>query len=119
MKIITRRLHRNLSFHYSGLRILAFPCDQFAHQEPGTNEEIACSIRERKVQFDLFEKVNVNGKEAHPLWQFLKKKQGGFLLDLIKWNFTKFIVNKEGVPVERHGPSTSPAELKKNLEKLF
>lgn len=103
----------------TGLRILAFPCDQFANQEPGDSEEIQCFVRDRKVEFDLFEKVNVNGKEAHPLWQFMKKKQGGFLLDLIKWNFTKFIVDKNGNPVERHGPSTSPAQLKKNLEKYF
>uniref|UniRef100_A0A6B2EFQ1 Glutathione peroxidase n=1 Tax=Phlebotomus kandelakii TaxID=1109342 RepID=A0A6B2EFQ1_9DIPT len=102
-----------------GLRILAFPCDQFAHQEPGTNEEIECSIRDRKVQFDLFEKVDVNGKTAHPLFEYLKNKQKGTLFDFIKWNFTKFIVDKEGQPAERHGPSTSPAEMKKNLEKFF
>lgn len=110
---------KTLTLEILGLRILAFPCDQFANQEPGDNAQIECSVRERKVEFDLFEKVNVNGKEAHPVWQFMKKKQGGFLLDLIKWNFTKFIIDKEGKPVERHGPSTSPAQLKKNLEKYF
>lgn len=98
---------------------MAFPCDQFANQEPGDAEAIQCFVRDRKVEFDLFEKVNVNGKEAHPVWKFLKKKQGGVLLDLIKWNFTKFIVDKDGNPVERHGPSTNPSQLKKNLEKYF
>lgn len=101
------------------MRILAFPCDQFAHQEPGTNEEIECSIRDRKVMFDLFEKVDVNGKTAHPLFEYLKNKQKGTLFDFIKWNFTKFIIDKEGQPAERHGPSTSPQEMKKNLEKFF
>ncbi|XP_059618970.1 uncharacterized protein LOC132263297 isoform X3 [Phlebotomus argentipes] len=102
-----------------GLRILAFPCDQFAHQEPGTSEEIECFVRDRKVKFDLFEKVDVNGKTAHPLFEFLKNKQKGTLFDFIKWNFTKFIIDKEGQPVERHGPSTSPHEMRKNLEKYF
>lgn len=61
----------------------------------------------------------MNGNSAHPLWAFLKNKQGGTLIDAIKWNFTKFIVDKNGVPVERHGPSTSPQQMKKNLEKYF
>uniref|UniRef100_U5ETL1 Glutathione peroxidase n=1 Tax=Corethrella appendiculata TaxID=1370023 RepID=U5ETL1_9DIPT len=102
-----------------GLRILAFPCNQFANQEPGTNEEIKCFLKDRNVKFDLFEKIDVNGDTAAPLYQYLKKKQGGTLFDAIKWNFTKFIINKEGIPVERHGPSTSPLELKSNLEKYF
>lgn len=100
----------------AGLRILAFPCDQFNHQEPGNSEEIQCFARDHKVKFDLFEKIDVNGKEAHPLWQYLKKEQGGMLFDGIKWNFTKFIVDKNGKPVERHSPNTSPKEMLKNLE---
>jgi glutathione peroxidase len=64
----------------------------------------------------LFEKIDVNGKDAHPLWQYLKKEQGGMLFDGIKWNFTKFIVDKNGKPVERHSPNTSPKEMLKNLE---
>lgn len=66
----------------------------------------------------MFEKVNVNG-DAHPLWIYLKHKQGGTLGNFIKWNFTKFIIDKEGQPVERTGPSTSPLALCKTLEKLF
>ncbi|XP_058445224.1 uncharacterized protein LOC131426477 isoform X2 [Malaya genurostris] len=102
-----------------GLRILAFPSDQF-HQEPGSNAEIKRFAREKKgAKFDLFSKIYVNGDETHPLWKFLKQQQGGTLIDAIKWNFTKFIVDKQGHPVERHGPQTSPLELRKNLEKYF
>ncbi|KAG5684277.1 hypothetical protein PVAND_013513 [Polypedilum vanderplanki] len=101
------------------LRILAFPCNQFNNQEPGNAEEIQCFLKDRKVKFDLFEKIDVNGKDAHPLWKYLKKEQGGTLIDAIKWNFTKFIVDKEGKPVGRHSPNTSPKEMIKDLEKYF
>ncbi|XP_026498568.1 uncharacterized protein LOC113402504 [Vanessa tameamea] len=102
-----------------GLRILAFPCNQFAGQEPGNSEEIVCFASDRKVKFDLFEKIDVNGDSAHPLWKFLKNKQGGTLGSFIKWNFTKFIVDKNGTPVERHGPNTDPLDLVKSLEKYW
>ncbi|XP_044009763.1 phospholipid hydroperoxide glutathione peroxidase-like isoform X2 [Aphidius gifuensis] len=102
-----------------GLRILAFPCNQFGGQEPGGTDEI-CSFADRqKVKFDLFEKVNVNGDDAHPLWKFLKKQKGGLLIDAIKWNFTKFIINKEGIPVAREGSNTEPHKLIPILEKYF
>ncbi|XP_076751609.1 glutathione peroxidase-like 1 [Xylocopa sonorina] len=102
-----------------GLRILAFPCNQFNKQEPGDSNEI-CSFADRhNVKFDLFEKIDVNGENAHPLWKYLKKEQGGILGDFIKWNFTKFIVNKDGKVVERHSPNVEPSKLKKNLEKYF
>ncbi|XP_068617264.1 uncharacterized protein [Battus philenor] len=102
-----------------GLRILAFPCNQFAGQEPGDSEQIACFISDRKVKFDMFEKIDVNGDGAHPLWKFLKHKQGGTLGNFIKWNFTKFIVDKNGVPVERHGPNVDPLNLVQSLEKYW
>lgn len=102
-----------------GLRILAFPCNQFGSQEPGGGDEICEFTKKRKVNFDMFAKVDVNGGNAHPLWKFLKHKQGGLLIDSIKWNFTKFIVDKNGIPVERHGPSTSPKDMEKNLEKYW
>ncbi|KAL6442633.1 hypothetical protein ACFW04_002630 [Cataglyphis niger] len=102
-----------------GLRILAFPCNQFNGQEPGNNEDI-CSFADRqKVKFDLFEKIDVNGDKTHPLWAYLKKEQGGWLGSFIKWNFTKFIVDKEGKVVERHGPNVNPSKLKGSLEKYF
>ncbi|XP_056632015.1 uncharacterized protein LOC130897359 [Diorhabda carinulata] len=102
-----------------GLRILAFPCNQFANEEPGDNDQICQFVQSKNVKFDVFQKVNVNGNDAHPLWNYLKYKQGGTLGDFIKWNFTKFIVNKDGQPVERHGPNTNPKDLVKFLEKYW
>lgn len=102
-----------------GLRILAFPCNQFAGQEPGDNGQICQFFQSKNLKFDLFEKIDVNGKNAHPLWNYLKYKQGGLLLDAIKWNFTKFIIDKNGQPVERFGPNTSPRGLIKFLEKYW
>ncbi|KAG5684278.1 hypothetical protein PVAND_013514 [Polypedilum vanderplanki] len=101
------------------LRILAFPSNQFLNQEPGTSEEIQNFTQDRNVKFDLFQKIDVNGKNAHPLYQYLKKEQGGTLFDAIKWNFTKFIIDKNGKPVERHSPNTSPKEMLENLKKYF
>nr|CAD7433863.1 unnamed protein product [Timema monikensis] len=88
-------------------------------EEPGSSEDIVCFAVERKVKFDLFEKVDVNGDNAHPLWKYLKHKQGGTLGDFIKWNFTKFIIDKNGQPVERHGPKTDPSKLVSSLEKYW
>ncbi|XP_046387935.1 probable phospholipid hydroperoxide glutathione peroxidase isoform X2 [Ischnura elegans] len=102
-----------------GLRILAFPCNQFAGQEPGKPEEIVCFAAERNVTFDMFEKINVNGDNTHPLWKFLKEKQGGLLMNAIKWNFTKFIIDKEGNPVERCGPNVDPSKMVSYLEKYW
>ncbi|XP_019867303.1 phospholipid hydroperoxide glutathione peroxidase [Aethina tumida] len=102
-----------------GLRILAFPCNQFAGQEPGTSEEICTFIQGYKVKFDVFEKINVNGSDTHPLYKYLKYKQGGVLGDFIKWNFTKFIVDKNGQPVERFSPNTDPKDLVETLEKYW
>ncbi|CAH0546698.1 unnamed protein product [Brassicogethes aeneus] len=102
-----------------GLRILAFPCNQFAGQEPGDNVQICQFVKNLNVNFDVFEKINVNGADTHPLWKFLKYKQGGTLGDFIKWNFTKFIVDENGQPVERHGPNTDPKDLLECLEKYW
>lgn len=102
-----------------GLQILAFPCNQFGGQEPGTNEEICQFVAQKNVKFDMFDKINVNGDDAHPLFKYLKHKQGGTLGNFIKWNFTKFIIDKNGQPVERHGPSTNPKDLVKSLEKYW
>ncbi|XP_066254531.1 uncharacterized protein [Euwallacea similis] len=102
-----------------GLCILAFPCNQFGDQESGTNEEICEFVAKKNVKFDMFGKINVNGNDAHPLFKYLKHKQGGTLGSFIKWNFTKFIIDKNGQPVERHGPSTNPKDLVKSLEKYW
>lgn len=102
-----------------GLRILAFPCNQFGGQEPGTQDEILEFTRSRGVQFDLFEKIEVNGDNAHPLWQFLKTSIRGTMGDFIKWNFSKFIVDRNGVPVERFGPTVEPKDLESYLAKYW
>lgn len=86
-------LHNEYS-ESKGLKILAFPCNQFGGQEPGDAAEICSFVATKNVKFDMFEKINVNGNNAHPLWKYLKHKQGGTLGDFIKWNFTKFIIDK-------------------------
>ncbi|XP_042398632.1 probable glutathione peroxidase 2 [Zingiber officinale] len=103
-----------------GFEILAFPCNQFMSQEPGSNEEIqevACTIF--KAEFPIFDKIEVNGKNAAPLYKFLKSQQGGILGDAIKWNFTKFLVNKNGKVVDRYAPTTSPLKIEKDIQKLL
>lgn len=102
-----------------GLKILAFPCNQFGGQEPGDSNAICSYINSRKVKFDVFEKINVNGSDSHPLWKYLKHQKGGTVGDFIKWNFTKFIVDKNGQVVGRYGPNTSPKELLNSLEKYW
>ncbi|XP_047025554.1 phospholipid hydroperoxide glutathione peroxidase-like [Helicoverpa zea] len=93
-----------------GLQILAFPCNQFGKEEPGTSEEIAEHAKRNNVKFDLFAKVDVNGDGACMIWKFLKRCVPGNAKagDMVKWNYTKFIVNKAGIPVERHGPEVEP-----------
>lgn len=102
-----------------GLKILGFPCNQFGSQEPGTNSEIKTFAANYNVKFDMFAKIDVNGDGAHPLWKYLKKKQGGTLTDGIKWNFTKFIVDKNGQPVARHATTTDPFDMEKDLLKYL
>ncbi len=102
-----------------GLRILAFPCNQFGGQEPGTNEEIKKFAEKKGAQFDLFAKIDVNGNSVDPLYKFMKKKQAGLLTNSIKWNFSKFLINKKGEPVKRYGPQTSPMDIEGDLIKEF
>ena len=103
-----------------GLEILDFPCNQFGHQAPGTEEEIQefCTLK-YKTTFPLFAKINVNGKDAEPLFEYLKKQKGGFLGDDIKWNFTKFLVSREGEVVERYAPVTKPEKIEDDILKLL
>jgi glutathione peroxidase-family protein len=102
-----------------GFHILGFPCNQFGSQEPAPENEIKDFVKGFNVAFDMFSKVEVNGNNAHPLWKYLKHKQGGTLVDAIKWNFTKFIVDRNGQPVSRHSPQTAPKELEKEIQKLL
>ncbi|MHA6253055.1 glutathione peroxidase [Oceanobacillus sp. CAU 1775] len=100
--------------------ILGFPCNQFAGQEPGDEEDIAsfCSAN-YGVSFPMFSKVDVNGENAHPLYKYLTKEQKGFLSEGIKWNFTKFLVDKDGNVIDRFAPQTEPEKIKKDIEKLI
>ncbi|MBW8241164.1 glutathione peroxidase [Muricauda oceani] len=104
-----------------GFVVLGFPCNQFGNQEEGTSEEIQqfCQVN-YGVSFPMFEKIEVNGKKAHPIFKFLKSKlSGGLLGSKIKWNFTKFLLDKDGVPVKRFGPTSVPKEIEKDIEKLL
>jgi glutathione peroxidase len=108
-------------FREQGLEILAFPSNQFMNQEPLSDEEIAdfCQLN-YGVSFPVFKKVDVNGKDAHPLFKFLKKEAPGLLgSQSIKWNFTKFLVGRDGKPVKRYAPSTKPEEIKSDIEKYL
>ena len=101
-----------------GFELLAFPCDQFGHQEPGDDDEIKefCELN-YGVDFPLFSKIEVNGGDAYPLYKFLKSKKGGLLGDSIKWNFTKFLVDKQGNVIERYAPTTPPERIGADIEK--
>jgi len=107
--------------HGKGLEILGFPCNQFGAQEPGSAEEIEsfCEVN-YGVTFPLFAKIDVNGDDAAPLYQFLKKAKPGLLgSEAIKWNFTKFLVDRSGNVVERYAPNAEPASLAGDIGKLL
>lgn len=103
-----------------GFEVLDFPCNQFGNQAPGSNEELAhfCELK-YKTTFTTFAKIDVNGKNADPLYIFLKDQQKGFLTNSIKWNFTKFLVDKSGYVVDRFAPTTKPADIESVIEKLL
>jgi len=101
-----------------GLEVLGFPCDQFRHQEPGNDAEIAnfCSLH-YAVTFPMFGKIEVNGRDAHPFYKWLRHERPGiFGTEAIKWNFTKFLVDREGRAIKRYAPSTTPESLSGDIE---
>jgi glutathione peroxidase len=103
-----------------GFTVLGFPCDQFGHQEPGTEEEIGAFCEKNfGVTFPLFSKVDVNGAGAHPVYQWLRAQKGGLLGSKVKWNFTKFLVGKDGQVIDRYAPTTAPEKLGKDIEKAL
>jgi glutathione peroxidase len=113
------QLHRD--YREQGLAVLGFPCNQFGGQEPGDGETIArfCSTR-YEVDFPLFAKVEVNGPGAHPLWRWLTREAGGLLgTRAIKWNFTKFLVGRDGRVRSRHAPGVRPEALRPRIERLL
>ncbi|HYJ66532.1 MAG TPA: glutathione peroxidase [Nocardioidaceae bacterium] len=103
-----------------GLVVLGFPCDQFGHQEPGDEAEIQefCSLT-YDVTFPMFAKIDVNGDDTHPLFEWLKSEQRGLLGGRIKWNFTKFLVDRSGQPVARYAPNTVPEDIADDIEELL
>ena len=104
-----------------GLVIMGFPCNQFGNQEPGSSNEIVHFCQTNyKVTFPIFEKVDVNGENSHPLFNYLKKSAPGVLgTEAIKWNFTKFLINREGQVVNRYASATTPQNIRSDIEKLL
>jgi glutathione peroxidase len=108
------------TLHPKGLTVLGFPCNQFGAQEPGSAGEIGqfCQVN-YGVNFPMFAKIDVNGPEAHPLYDYLKHEKSGFLGSRIKWNFTKFLVDRAGKVAARFAPTTKPKDLEKPIAKLL
>jgi len=109
------------SYRGRGLEVLGFPCDQFGHQEPGDEAQIKdfCSLT-YDVSFQMFAKIKVNGADAHPLYVYLKSALPGILgIEAIKWNFTKFLVDKNGVPSKRYAPTDKPQSMAADVEALL
>ncbi|MBC3906943.1 glutathione peroxidase [Undibacterium umbellatum] len=108
-------------FRDKGVEVLGFPCNQFGHQEPGSAGEIGSFCEKNYgVTFPLFDKIDVNGDKAHPLFQHLKSQAPGLLgSQSIKWNFTKFLVKKDGTVFKRYAPQTAPKDLLDDIEKLL
>ncbi len=103
-----------------GLTIIGFPCNQFMGQEPLSNDEMveSCQIN-HGVTFPLTEKIDVNGKETHAIFKYLKKQLGGTLTKTIKWNFTKFLIDKDGKPIKRYAPTTVPKDIEKDIKRII
>ena len=112
------KLHQE--YKDQGLVVLGFPCNQFLGQEPESNDTVeeACRIN-FGVSFPLTEKIKVNGSDAHPIFKHLKKQKGGLLSSAIKWNFTKFLVDKNGKTVERYSPQTDPKDIEERIKYLL
>ena len=103
-----------------GLVVIGFPCDQFAHQEPGSDAEIAefCRLN-HGVTFPLMSKIEVNGEGAHPIYKYLKSETKGLLGGAIKWNFTKFLISRDGTKIERFAPMAKPESLEDKIKALL
>lgn len=108
------------TYQSSGLVILGFPCNQFANQEPGDKDAIleTCQVN-YGVSFPMFAKIEVNGKQAHPLFKYLKTNLKGTLGNKVKWNFTKFLIGSDGEPLKRFAPTTTPGSIEKYIQKAL
>ena len=107
-------------YHHDGFEILDFPCNQFANQAPENDQEIDsfCALN-FGTKFDRFQKIDVNGENEDPLYTFLKKEEGGILGGKIKWNLTKFLIDRDGNVVKRFAPTTKPEKIEKDIERLL
>ncbi|KAI1280357.1 putative phospholipid hydroperoxide glutathione peroxidase [Halotydeus destructor] len=110
-------LHDKL--HDKGLRIAGFPCNQFMGQEPACGVDLEEFMKKKKVEFDIYDKVDVNGDNAHPLWKYMKDRKGSLLGSLIKWNFSKFLIDRDGQVVNRYAPTTSPKAIESDIIALL
>ena len=108
------KLHQK--YKDQGLVILGFPCNQFGNQEPGDSDDIAavCEIN-YGVSFQMMEKIDVNGKNTHPVYEYLKNAVGPKLIKMIKWNFTKFLIDQNGIPIKRYAPTVAPKDIEEDL----
>jgi len=107
-------------YNNRGFEILAFPCNQFGKQEPAPNQDIEKFVKEKfNVTFPMFSKINVNGKEADPLFLYLRSELTGTLGTSVKWNFTKFLCNRKGKPIKRYGPPTKPLSFEDQIIALL
>ncbi len=112
------KLHQ--AYKELGLIVFGFPCNQFGGQEPESNENIeTVCLLDHGVTFTLSEKVDVNGPKTHPVFQFLKKEKRGFLFSTIKWNFTKFLIDQQGIVIKRYAPTVKPAAIEADIKKLL
>lgn len=103
-----------------GFTVLGFPCDQFGHQEPGDEAEIGAFCQKNYgVTFPMMSKVEVNGDGAHPVYVWLRSEKGGMLGSKIKWNFTKYLIGKDGAVIDRYGPTTKPEKIAGDIEKAL
>jgi glutathione peroxidase len=112
----------NLHSEYAeqGLVVLGFPCNQFGNQDPGADEEIGAFCQKNYgVSFPMFSKVDVNGDDAHPLYQWLREEKSGILGEKIKWNFTKFLLARDGTVLKRYGSTTKPEKIAADIEKAL
>ena len=108
------------TYHSKGLEILGFPCNQFAKQDSGSNQEIQefCQLN-YGVTFNMFEKIEVNGAHAHPIYRYLKQEVKGLFGSEIKWNFTKFLIDRDGNVIKRYAPTVKPSKIANDIEKLL
>lgn len=110
----------NQKYKDRGLVVIGFPCNQFAEQDPGSDSEIEgfCQLN-YGVTFQIMKKVDVNGDDAHPIFKYLKSQTKGLFGSRIKWNFTKFLISKDGTRIKRYAPTTKPEKMAKDIEELL